>query len=151
MFEFKKVCNDLDKLNPLERGVMIVEKSVSVIGGLNRLDLTFDPVETLVIFIMGSVVADGAFNEKDYLYIYPSLVKAFGKNFDFKSAKQSLQMAKDIKKEISKYTKELLSVIAVCDENLATEIIELCLLVTSVDGKISLREKRYIRQLCHLK
>lgn len=150
MFEFKKLCNELETLNPIERGALLAEKSVSVVRGLSELDLPFNPVETLVSFILGSVVSDGTFNEKDYLYIYPSLVKAFGNDFDFLSSKQALQIAKDIKKEISKDTKELLSVIALCDETLAADIVALCLLVTSVDGKISLKEKRYIRQLCRL-
>ena len=148
MFEFKKLCNELEKLSPAERGVLLAEKSVSVVKGLKALDLPFNALETLVTFIIGSVVSDGTLSEKDYLYIYPSLVKAFGHDFDFISAKQALQIAKDIKKEIAKYTKELLSVIAKCDENLATDIVALCLLITSVDGKISLKEKRYIRQLC---
>lgn len=148
MFEFNKLCNELEKLNPVERGVMLAEKSVTVVKGLQELNLPFNPVETLVTFIVGSAVSDGAFNEKDYLYIYPSLVKAFGSDFDFVSAKQALQFAKDIHKEISKYTKDLMSVINECDEELANDIISLCLLVTSIDGKISLKEKRYIRKLC---
>ena len=148
MFEFKKLCNELEKLGPAERGVLLVEKSVAVVKGLNALELPFDPVKMLVTFIIGSVVSDGSISEKDYLYIYPSLVKAFGHDFDFMSAKQALQIAKDIKKAIEEHTKDLLSVIANCDENLAADIVSLCLLVTSVDGKISLKEKRYIRRLC---
>ena len=148
MFEFKKLCSELEKLSPAERGVLLAEKSISVVRGINSLDLPFNGVETLVTFIIGSVVSDGAISEKDYLYIYPSLVKAFGNDFDFLSAKRALQIAKDIKKEIAAHTKKLLSIIANCDEDLAMDIVSLCLLVTSVDGKISLKEKRYIRQLC---
>lgn len=148
MFEFKKLCNTLEELNPIEHGVILAEKSVSVIKGLSGLNIPLDPVKTLVTFIIGSVVSDNSINEKDYLYIYPSLVKAFGNDFDFISAKQAIGLAKDIKKEITKYTKEMISIINVCDEELATDIISLCLLITSVDGKISLKEKRYIRQLC---
>lgn len=148
MFEFKKLCNTLEELNPIERGVILAEKSVSVIKGLSGLNIPLDPVKTLVTFIIDSVVSDNSINEKDYLYIYPSLVKAFGNDFDFISAKQAIGLAKDIKKEITKYTKEMISIINVCDEELATDIISLCLLITSVDGKISLKEKRYIRQLC---
>lgn len=148
MFEFKKLCNTLEELNPIERGVILAEKSVSVIKGLSGLNIPLDPVKTLVTFIIGSVVSDNSINEKDYLYIYPSLVKAFGNDFDFISAKQAIGLAKDIKKEITKYTKEMISIINVCDEELAADIISLCLLITSVDGKISLKEKRYIRQLC---
>lgn len=147
MFEFKKLCNEVEKLSPQERGVLLAEKSISVVKRLNSLDLPFNPVKTLVTFIIGSVVSDGSINEKDYLYIYPSLVKAFGHDFDFMSAKKALQIAKDIKKEIETHTKDLLSVIAQSDEELAADIVSLCLLVTSVDGKVSLKEKRYIRQL----
>lgn len=136
MFEFKKLCNELEALNPVERGVILAEKSVSVIKGLSGLNIPLDPVKTLVTFIIGSVVSDNSINEKDYLYIYPSLVKAFGNDFDFISAKQAIGLAKDIKKEITKYTKEMISIISVCDEELATDIISLCLLITSVDGKI---------------
>ena len=110
--------------------------------------MPFDPVETLILFIMGSVVSDGAFGERDYLFIYPSLVKAFGKDFDLMLAKQTLQTAKDIKKEIAKHANDMMSVIAECDENLASDIVTLCLLTTSVDGKITLKEKRYIRRIC---
>ena len=148
MFEFNKLCNELEKINHVERGAMLAEKSYSVVKRLKGLDVPFDPVRTLVTFIIGSVVSDGTINEKDYLYIYPSLIKAFGDEFDFVSAKQTLQFAKDIQKEISIYTKELMSVINECDEDLANDIIALCLLVTSIDGKISLKEKRYIRKLC---
>ena len=148
MFEFKKLCNEVEKLNPAERGLLLAEKSITVVKGLNSLDVPFNPVQTLVTFIIGSVVSDGFINEKDYLYIYPSLVKAFGHDFDFMSAKQALQIAKDIKKELAAHTKDLLSVIAKCDESLAADIVALCLLVTSVDGKVTLKEKRYIRQLC---
>lgn len=148
MFEFNKLCNEVENLSPTERGVLLAEKSIAVVKGINALDLPFNAVETLVTFIIGSAVSDGSFNEKDYLCIYPSLVKAFGRDFDFISAKQALQLAKDVKKEISSHTKELLSVIAECDDELAADVILLCILVTSADGKVSLKEKRYIRQLC---
>ena len=148
MFEFKKLCKEVEKLNPAERGVLLAEKSITVVKGLNSLELPFDAVDTLVTFIIGSVVSDGSFSEVDYLHIYPSLVKAFGHDFDFKAVKQALQIAKDVKKEIERYTKMLLSVIAECDDNLASDIIALCLLVTSVDGTVSLKEQRYIRKLC---
>ena len=148
MFEFKRLCNELETLNTVERGAIFAEKSVSVMKGLSGLEVPLNPVRTLVSFIIGSVVSDGSINEKDYLYIYPSLVKAFGKDYDFSSAKQAIGLAKDIKKETTKYTKDMISIISACDENLATDIVALCLLITSADGRISLKEKRYIRQLC---
>ena len=148
MFEFKKLCNECERLGAVERGLMLAEKSVSVAEGLKNSPLPFDPIATLVTFIVGSVVSDGAVDEKDYLYIYPSLVQAFGADYDFASAKQVYKLAKDVKKEIKRYAKELIAIIGAADERVKADVIMLCLLVTSVDGKVSLKEKRYIRQLC---
>ena len=148
MFEFKKLCSEYEKLNSVERGILLAEKSVSVVKGLKENNLTENPLKMLVTFIIGSVVSDGALSEKDYLYIYPSLLKAFGNCIDFHTIKQTLQLSKDVKKEIEHATEELVHVISSVDENLANDIISLCLLVTSVDGKISLKEKRYIKRLC---
>lgn len=148
MFEFNKICNQYEKLDSLERAALLAEKSLSVIRGLRELDCRIDPIETLVAFIIGSVVSDGAVSEKDYLYIYPSLVKAFGKDLDYAAIKRSFKVAGDIKKAIDRRTEDLMSIIAVTDDKLRTDVISLCLLVTSVDGKISFKEKRYIKRLC---
>lgn len=148
MFDFFKLCNECEKLGSLERSVLLAEKSAAVLLRFNSVHIEgVSPVKTLAAFILGSIVSDGAVNEKDYLYIYPSLVKAFGVDFDFAAVKQAYKTAKDIKKEIARYTKELMTIIAAADEQLRTDIVTLCLLVVSVDGKISVKEKRYIKQL----
>ena len=147
MFEFKKLCNEFEKLTPAERGVLLTETSVSVIKRLKELS-DDDPVDTLAAFIIGSVVSDGSVSEKDYLFIHPSLVKAFGEACDLAGIKHSYKVSKDVRKQISEYTKILIKIISAADEELEKDIITLCLLVTSVDGKISLKEQQYIKQLC---
>lgn len=148
MFEFNKLCAECEKLGPFERKTLLVEKSVKVLMGVKLLDLPFiDPVSTLAAFIVGSVVSDGSVSEKDYLYIYPNLVEAFGDEFDLAAIKKSYKVAKDDKKEIARHTADLISVINAADEELGADIIMLCLLITSVDGKVSLREKKYIKKL----
>lgn len=148
MFEFIKLCNECEKLNPLERGLLLTEKSVSVLAGLNALQVEgVSPVKALAAFIVGAAVSDGVLNEKDYLYIYPSLIKAFGDDFDFLEIKKYYKVTKDVKKELERHTKELMEVISRADEELKADVITLCILITAVDGKITLKEKRYIRQL----
>ncbi|MBD5631974.1 MAG: hypothetical protein HDP34_01925 [Clostridia bacterium] len=149
MFEFNKLCNEYEKLNSLERQVLLAEKSVKVLASLKELDLPFaDPVETLAAFIVGSVVSDGVIDEMNYLGIYPSLKEAFGEEFDFATIKNAYKVSKDVKKAVAQYTKDLHSILSYVDEELGVDIISLCLLVTSIDGKISLKEKKYIKQLC---
>lgn len=149
MLEFEKLCHAVEKLVPADRVAMIAETALKVIDGLHACPISdMDPVETLAAFIIGSVVADGSISEKDYLHIYPSLEKAFGEACDLAGIETKFKVSRDVKKDISDYTQTLLAIIGEVDEELGSDIITLCLLVTSVDGKISMKEKHYIRSLC---
>ena len=149
MFEFKKLCEQCEQMSSVERGLLLADKSIAVLRGLRGMDVCgIDAVKTLAAFVIGSAASDGIFDEKNYLYMYPSLVKVFGDDFDFDVIKDALKQAKNMKKEIDKYTQELTKIIGAADEDLLADVIILCLLITSVDGKVSLKEKRYIRKLC---
>lgn len=148
MFEFNKVMKDYESLNAIERGLMLTEKSVSILAKLSVLDIDgIDPVETLASFIIGSVVADGKLHEKEYLLIYPALVKVFGSDFDYESIKKEFEADKDGRKDITGYTTDLLRVLGTVDETLYEDVIILCLCVVTIDGKVSLREKNYVKRL----
>lgn len=148
MFEFNKVMKDYESLNAIERGLMLTEKSVSILAKLSALDIDgIDPVETLASFIIGSVVADGKLHEKEYLLIYPALVKVFGSDFDYESIKKEFEADKDGRKDIAGYTTDLLRVLGTVDETLYEDVIILCLCVGTIDGKVSLREKNYVKRL----
>lgn len=148
MFEFNKVMKDYESLNAIERGLMLTEKSVSIFAKLAALDIDgIDPVETLASFIIGSVVADGKLHEKEYLLIYPALVKVFGSDFDYESIKKEFEADKDGRKDIAGYTTDLLRVLGTVDETLYEDVIILCLCVVTIDGKVSLREKNYVKRL----
>lgn len=148
MFEFNKVMKDYESLNAIERGLMLTEKSVSILAKLSALDIDgIDPVETLASFIIGSVVADGKLHEKEYLLIYPALVKVFGSDFDYESIKKEFEADKDGRKDIAGYTTDLLRILGTVDETLYEDVIILCLCVVTIDGKVSLREKNYVKRL----
>lgn len=148
MFEFNKVMKDYESLNAIERGLMLTEKSVSILAKLSVLDIDgIDPVETLASFIIGSVVADGKLHEKEYLLIYPALVKVFGSDFNYESIKKEFEADKDGRKDIASYTTDLLRVLGTVDETLYEDVIILCLCVVTIDGKVSLREKNYVKRL----
>ena len=149
MLEFKKMCHEIEALTPEERISLLVERSLVVVKRLHELNIEgIDPVDTLVSFLVGSVVADGSISEKDYLRIYPSLEKAFGEFCNLASIKTKYKVSKDTRKEITKYAQELLNIISEADEELCYDILTICLLVTSTDGKITLKEQNYLRQIC---
>lgn len=148
MFEFAKLCNEYEKLSALERGAILTEKSVKILAKLRLLGVNdVDPVETLACFILGSIVSAGKINEQEYILIYPALVKVFGSDFDFASVKAAVSKNYAFKKAVKDYSKELASTLAEADESFVNDVIGLCLCVVSIDGKISFREKNYIKKL----
>ena len=148
MFEFTKLCKEFERMSALERGAVIAEKSVKVMAKLKILDVQeIDPVETLATFIVGAVAADGKLDEREYLLIYPALVKAFGEDFDFATVKAVFEADKGVHKEISDYTADLLTVLNLVDESFRDDVVALCLAVVTVDNKITLKERKYIKKL----
>lgn len=99
-------------------------------------------------YLIGSVVADGKINKAEYLLIYPALVSCFGDDFDFASIKESFRRQKDKRKMNDQYTEKAVELLRLLDDGLKQDVIMLCLCVTSIDRKITLKEKRYIRRLC---
>lgn len=148
MFDFAKLCREYQNLSPVEKGAMLTEKAVKTFAGLSLLDIEgLDPKQTLAAFVIGSVVSDGVIDEREYLLMYPSLVRAFGDDFDFASVKQSFEGDKEGRKLVGKYTEEMMKIISAVDDDLRCDIISLCLLIATVDGRISLKERRYIKKL----
>lgn len=150
MFEFKRLCDSFEKLSATEKSCLLVSTSVSVLEKLHRLAMpNVDPVTTLAGFIIGSAVADGRINEQEYLLIYPSLLAVFGDTFDFCSIKEGFRRDKDGQKMITQYTQDMIRIFDCIDENLKNDIITLCLCTVAIDGRVTLKEKRYIRRLCN--
>lgn len=149
MFEFKKLCEAYEKLDTVEKGLLLAEKSVKIMAKLHCIQIPgLAPEEALAGFIIGSVTSDGKIDEQEYLLIYPSLVRAFGYDFDFAVIKNKLRIDTDCRKALTEYTKQMLRILTVLDDGMKNDIITLCLCVASIDGKISLKEKNYIKQLC---
>ena len=151
MFEFKKICDTFEKLSTLERRQLLEEKSDSVFNELqSRSTPEIDPKEILAGFMIGSVMADGKFNETEYLLMYPSLVKTFGDDFDFQAVKNRFRNNRDGKEAVGEYVEKVLSILKFSEENLKQDVVILCLCTTTIDAKITIKEKRYIRHLCDL-
>lgn len=149
MFEFKRLCDSYEALTGVERGILLEEKTVTVMAKLHSLAIPgIDPVSVLAGFIIGSVAADGRINEKEYVMIYPALVRAFGGDFDFASVKESFRRDKDGRRMIAKYTEQMIAILDLLDEDIKNDIITLCLCIVAIDGKISFKEKNYIKRLC---
>lgn len=82
------------------------------------------------------------------LMIYPTLACVFGDDFDFTSIKEKFGTSTGGKRAIADYTEKMQCLLSLTNSDMKRDIIMLCLCIVSVDGKVSLKEKYYIRQLC---
>ena len=148
MFDFIKLCNEYEKLTTAQKIVMLSEKSVSIFVRFKLLGVDeLTAKRTMAAFIIGSITSDGVVDEREYLFMYPSLARFFGVDFDFNAIKISFKENKSDKKYAQKYLREMLNLISLADEELKADIIAVCLMITAVDGKISFKERRYIKKL----
>lgn len=108
-----------------------------------------DPTFALASFILSSVVADGKIDEREYLLMYPALTQLFGNDFDLATVKSVIEADAASKKAVKAYTEELMKLLADADESLIEDVIVICLCVVAMDGKVSLKEKKYIKRLCN--
>lgn len=149
MFEFAKLCHRFESMNAVERGACLADSSVRVLAKLALLDGAEEvrPLEALAGFIIGSAVGDGKLDEREYLLMYPTLVRALGEDFDFATVKASIESDREGAKTLRKDTEEMVRIYSLLDDSLREDLLMLCLCVTSVDGKVTLKERNYIRRL----
>lgn len=134
--------------NAAEREALLSERALKVTESLKALGSHLaQSIKALASFIIGSTVSEGAICEKDYMYIFPSLIKAFGKECDVAELKRAYKTSADIQNDVDKNVRAMRDVYNAASDSLKEDILFLCLLIAAEDGKISDAEKRYIRQL----
>ena len=77
----------------------------------------------------------------------PTLVRALGEDFDFATVKASIESVREGARALKKDTEEMVRIYSLLDDSLREDLLMLCLCVTSVDGKVTLKERNYIRRL----
>lgn len=130
MFEYIEKCKKFEKLSTFERFALLANKSLIVTNNLSKLGFNVNESLSLIAtFILGSIVSDGEVNEKEYLLMYPALLRTFGDNFDFDSIKEAFKNDFKTRKELKE------------------DIIDICFAIVTIDGKLSLKERIYMRKL----
>lgn len=148
MFEFTKLCHRFETMSAVERGACLLDSSVRVTAKLAAMaEGGVRPLDALAGFVIGSAVADGKLDEREYLLMYPALVRVLGEDFDFATVKASLEDDRKSAKALQKDTEEMARIYSALDDTLREDLLLLCLCIVSVDGKVSLKEKNYLRRL----
>ena len=148
MTDFNELCRSVEELSPLEYAAVLGRTSLKIMPAIRAFSEDGRTcAEVLAAFVIASVYADGKLDESEYLLMAPLLKAFFGEDFDFEDAKK---LAKEWRKEgraVKKEVDYLVDFLGTLSEELKGDIIFACLLMCAVDGKVSLKEKSYIRQL----
>ena len=148
MFEYIEKCKKFEKLSTFERFALLANKSLIITNKLFELGLNVnDSLSLIATFILGSIVSDGEVNEKEFLLMYPALLRTFGDNFDFDSIKEAFQNDFKTRNELKNYLKDILSLLNSVSNELKEDIIDICFAIVTIDGKLSLKERIYMRKL----
>lgn len=114
------------------------------------IDITQDGetgVEIFASFIIGAIAADGRLSETEYELLSPLLHAFFGEELDYETCKKAFRKMAPEQRELKKSVDEMVDVLGLLSDDLKDGIITVCLLICAVDGKVSLRERNWIKQL----
>ena len=148
MSDFNKLCKAAESLDPLEYSAIITAKTLKIVPALKALTGSREDVlELLATFMIASVYADGKLDESEYLLMLPALKLFFGDEVNYETAKAIVKAFRPEGRELKKVVDALVDILGEVSPELKDDIITVCLLICAVDGKISLREKSFIKQL----
>ncbi len=148
MFEYIEKCKKFEKLSTFDRFALLANKSFIITNKLSELGINVnDSLSLIATFILGSIVSDGEVNEKEFLLMYPALLRTFGDNFDFDSIKEAFQNDFKTRNELKNYLKDILSLLNSVSNELKEDIIDICFAIVTIDGKLSLKERIYMKKL----
>ena len=148
MKDFNELCKTVEELNPVEYAAVLGRASLRIMPAIRA--FSEDGIECakiLASFLIASVYADGKLDETEYAVMSPLLKSFFGEDFDFEAAKALTKAFRKEGRELKNEVDYLVDFLGTLSEELKADIIFVCLLICAVDGKVSLKEKAYIKQL----
>lgn len=148
MKEFDQLCKAFEEMDLLSYGTLLQEKSNTVVPALAAVSGSdYTGLSAFATFIMGAIAVDGRLTEEEYILTKPMFEAFFGNTVDFELCSGLIRRMKPENKELKKNTDHLVDALGHLSEELKEDIITVCMLICAVDGKISLKEKNWIKQL----
>ena len=148
MKEFNQICKEFEQLDILSYGAILADKSLKILPALK--EISNDGLTGAAIyatFILGAIVADGKVSEEEYALCYPLLRAFFGESVNYDDVKSAAKLLKPESRELKKCLDGMVDLLGQMSEELKNDIIIVCMMICAIDGKISLKEKNWIKQL----
>ena len=149
MFEFSKLCKTVEEMDPQTYGAIIAQKSVAIVAALSAITKDgMDGMKIYTSFILCSIAADGKLDEAEYQILKPGFEALAGKEVSYEGAAAIFNEAGlNRPGEYKKIVDEMVDILGMISLDLKRDIVIVCMMICAVDGKISRKEKKWIKQL----
>ena len=148
MKEFDLLCREFEEMDGATYTALLAEKAATLIPALSL--ITADGLSGVAIFstfVFGAIAADGRLSEEEYALIHPLLHAFFGENVDYETCRKTMRGLGPESRELKKAVDEMTDILSALSDELKEDIVLVCLMICAIDGKVSLREKQWIKQL----
>ncbi len=148
MKDFDLLCKEFEKMDGASYAALLAEKSVKLLPILSVISADgIDGSALFASFILGAIAADGKLSKEEYTVLSPSLHAFFGDGIDFETCKAVVKQLHSESRALKNSIDLIVDALGNISEDLKDDIILVCLMVCAVDGKVSMQEKRWIKQL----
>lgn len=125
-------------------------KGINVIPNENGAEVntvTKNGVDVLAETLISTTVVGDKIDEREYMLIYPALIKVFGYEYDLNGIKKNIDEALQNGYSIANRADDITAVAEKLDKDLIDDTVALCLSVVAVNGKLPLKKRLYMRRL----
>jgi len=148
MKEFNDLCKLFEDLDTETYEELLAEKSARVIPVLSALSVDgASGLELFATFVMGAIASDNKITEEEYMLTYPLIKAFFGESTDYSLVKEYVKNNRAGNRDLKNGVDQIIDALGTLSEDLKDELVTICLMICAVDGKVSLSEKRWIKQL----
>ncbi|KUE73256.1 hypothetical protein AUQ37_03195 [Candidatus Methanomethylophilus sp. 1R26] len=148
MSEFDKLCKEFEKIDPATYIALLAAKSRDVLAGMAAVtgDLV-SAVESYVDIVMMAVASDGKLSKEEFALIAPGLAAAVGQPITYEDAKKIMNKSKLDSRDNKAAVDALVDLVGSVSPEIKDDIVILTMVICAADGRISGKEKAWIKQL----
>ena len=148
MSGFDKLCKEFEKIDPATYIALLAAKSRDVLAGMAAVtgDLV-SAVESYVDIVMMAVASDGKLSKEEFALIAPGLAAAVGQPITYEDAKKIMNKSKLDSRDNKAAVDALVDLVGSVSPEIKDDIVILTMVICAADGRISGKEKAWIKQL----
>lgn len=148
MVTFNDICKQFENLDSTTYTALLLDRSARILPALAAItENEEDGVMIFANFILGAIAADGKLSEEEYLVTEPLLKAFFGESLNYETCRDQVATMRKETRVLKKSVDQMVDLLGLVSEELKSDIVLVCMLICAVDGKISHKEKTWIKQL----